>query len=141
LLQYRIFKQEDYAKSLQGVFLQVCNSSLVSNHDQHGRHERIAAKYLWCQQPVLNEFAALPIAVRQYVRQTLIENLSNSESPLFTHHQLQSEALLPLNEGDMHLPMKLTDYTDFYTSVVHAETASIKDDEIRSDISHYRLIE
>ncbi|PCH05683.1 Fumarylacetoacetase [Penicillium occitanis (nom. inval.)] len=73
--------------------------------------------------PVLNDFAALPIAVRQYVRQTLIENFSNSESALFTNQELQSEAILSIEGGQMHLPVKLTDYTDFYTSVVHAETA------------------
>ncbi|EED14708.1 2-hydroxyhepta-2,4-diene-1,7-dioate isomerase, putative [Talaromyces stipitatus ATCC 10500] len=95
LLRYGIFKDEGYANLLQGVFLQ----------------------------PVLNEFAALPIAVRHHVRQSIIDNLSDPESLIFTDHTLQSEALLPIDEGKMHLPMRLTDYTDFYTSVVHAETA------------------
>jgi fumarylacetoacetase len=90
---------------------------------------------------VLNDFAALPIAVRQYVRQTLIENLSDSKSPLFTSQELQSEALLPLHQGQMHLPMKLTDYTDFYTSVVHAETVSIDAAiSVASGFSCYGLI-
>lgn len=83
----------------------------------------------------------LPIAARQYVRQTLIENLSDSKSSLFTNLQLQSEAILPIEEGQMYLPMKLTDYTDFYTSVVHAETVSIEwAISIASDTSCHRLI-
>lgn len=74
---------------------------------------------------MLNDFASLPVVIRQYVRQTIIENITNPESLFFNSQRVQSEAIIPLGKAEMHMPMKLTDYTDFYTSVVHAETVSI----------------
>ncbi|OKL58163.1 hypothetical protein UA08_06408 [Talaromyces atroroseus] len=95
LVQNDVFTHADHADSLEGVFLQ----------------------------PVLNDFASLPLAVRQYVRLTIIENLNNAESPFYTNVKVQSQAFVPLEQAEMHMPMRLTDYTDFYSSIVHADTA------------------
>lgn len=71
--------------------------------------------------PYLNDFAALPISDRRTVREIIIDHLTNADSPLFKDETLQQRAFIPIQNVTMHLPMRLTDYTDFYSSLVHAD--------------------
>lgn len=71
--------------------------------------------------PYLNDFAALPISDRRTVREIIIHHLTTAESPLFKDESLQQTAFIPIQNVTMHLPMRLTDYTDFYSSLVHAD--------------------
>ncbi|GAM43096.1 2-hydroxyhepta-2,4-diene-1,7-dioate isomerase [Talaromyces pinophilus] len=73
--------------------------------------------------PYLNEFAALPISDRRTVREIIIRHLTTADSPLFKVGTLQQRAFIPIEKVTMHLPMRLTDYTDFYSSLVHADKA------------------
>ncbi|KAJ9628196.1 hypothetical protein H2204_009456 [Knufia peltigerae] len=71
--------------------------------------------------PVLNKFAALSTKDRSLVRTTIIKNLSDGGSPLYENQELNNEAFIPLNKVQMHMPVSVTDYTDFFSSYVHAE--------------------
>ena len=72
-------------------------------------------------QPVLNEFAALPANSRRRVRTTIIENLSNPKSLLFTDPELNGKAFVPSKLVRMHLPMQIANYTDSVSSLIHAQ--------------------
>ncbi|KAH8704021.1 putative fumarylacetoacetate hydrolase [Talaromyces proteolyticus] len=95
LLQHGIFKDSQLTQSLDGVFLK----------------------------PYLNDFAALPLPDRQAVRNAIITHLTSVDSPIFKEESLQRKGLIPIKSVKMHLPMHLTDYTDFYSSLVHADKA------------------
>jgi fumarylacetoacetase len=65
----------------------------------------------------LNDFIALGKPVWSKVRNRLIELLKEGNSPL----KLYAEKLLvPQKDAQMHLPVKIGDYTDFYSSLEHA---------------------
>jgi fumarylacetoacetase len=72
----------------------------------------------------LNDFVSLPIGDRRFVRDTIIQNLTNADSPLFKDDTLSSVAFVAMDQVRMHLPMRLTDYTDFFSSLVDAEHVS-----------------
>lgn len=74
-------------------------------------------------EPTLNAFAALgrPVhsAVRKYIQSVFIGETPFPEA-LKTNEILQKEALVPLKDVTMHLPMRIGDYTDFYAGYNHA---------------------
>ncbi len=63
----------------------------------------------------LNEFIELGKPVTTQIRLKLQNHLSDSTSPLNG-----SKAIIPMNKVTMHLPVKVGDYTDFYSSIEHA---------------------
>ncbi|KAF2486795.1 hypothetical protein BDY17DRAFT_292126 [Neohortaea acidophila] len=76
----------------------------------------------------LNAFAALgrPIhrVVREYLQSVLLEN-GPFPDVLQNNTQLQQHALIPLHSCKMHLPMQITDYTDFYAGLNHAYNVGV----------------
>ena len=64
-------------------------------------------------QPYLNNFIALGKDKTNAVRKKLQQILLNANS-------LPQQAYLPAQEAEMHLPIKIGDYTDFYSSEPHA---------------------
>lgn len=79
-------------------------------------------------EPTLNGFAYLgrPIhkLVREYLQSLLLENGPFTDI-LETNEQLRKDALIPLNECRMHLPMQIGDYTDFYAGLNHAYNVGV----------------
>jgi len=74
-------------------------------------------------QSTLNDFMATNRPTWQGVRARLIALLRNgpgSDAALQSNTALQATALVPLTEVEMHLPAKIGDYTDFYSSREHA---------------------
>jgi fumarylacetoacetase len=63
----------------------------------------------------LNDFIALGKPVTNQVRIKLQQHLSDNSSAL-----KNSDALVPMDKVTMHLPVKVGDYTDFYSSIEHA---------------------
>ncbi len=63
----------------------------------------------------LNDFIALGKPVTNRVREQLQGSLCDVNSPL-----RDSYALIPRQAANMHLPVKVGDYTDFYSSLEHA---------------------
>ncbi|KAI5861468.1 Fumarylacetoacetase [Durotheca rogersii] len=76
-------------------------------------------------QPTLNEFAALGRPVHRDVRRA-IQGLLAAETAhpdvLRDNAELRGKALLPRTGVQMHLPMSIGDYTDFYAGFHHAYT-------------------
>lgn len=64
----------------------------------------------------LNDLIATGKAVTSILRQRLQHWLTDEESPLRT----QEQCLLPRDQVTMHLPVRVGDYTDFYSSIEHA---------------------
>lgn len=63
----------------------------------------------------LNDFIALGKPTTNAVREHLQQHLCNESSPL-----KNSDAFIPMDRVTMHLPVKVGDYTDFYSSIEHA---------------------
>lgn len=73
--------------------------------------------------PSLNNFAELGRDVHRQVRSTIQELLSvdtNLPEALKDNATLRAEALLPIADVKMCLPMQIGDYTDFYAGYHHA---------------------
>lgn len=73
--------------------------------------------------PTLNSFMGCSRPVWKATRARLIELLSSwsgSSAELKDNTALRKAALLPLSGVTMHLPAKIGDYTDFYSSREHA---------------------
>ncbi|CAD5228466.1 unnamed protein product [Bursaphelenchus okinawaensis] len=68
----------------------------------------------------LNSFMALPRAAWVEARQILQNLLSTETTTLQNDSNLRSQAFVKQSEAQMHLPAKIGDYTDFYSSYYHA---------------------
>ncbi|KAI7567324.1 Fumarylacetoacetase [Hortaea werneckii] len=76
----------------------------------------------------LNAFAALgrPMhrVVREYLQSVLLENGPFSDI-LQNNDELRKLVLIPLKDCQMHLPMAIGDYTDFYAGLHHAYNVGV----------------
>ncbi|MEQ9309074.1 MAG: fumarylacetoacetase [Balneolaceae bacterium] len=66
--------------------------------------------------PYLNDFISLGKASTNGVRERIQAQLCDDKSPLKTHHSV----FVNQSDATMHLPVKVGDYTDFYSSMEHA---------------------
>ncbi|KAJ9661601.1 hypothetical protein H2201_006457 [Coniosporium apollinis] len=64
-------------------------------------------------QETLNDFASLPRDVRWKTREAIIAALSSKDSPLFTNRDVNEGAFHRLQDVEMHLPMQISEFTDF----------------------------
>ncbi len=64
----------------------------------------------------LNDFISLGKAITNNVRLIVQKELSDSSSVLTN----QSNLLIKQSDAELHLPLKIGDYTDFYSSIEHA---------------------
>ncbi|MEN0048793.1 MAG: fumarylacetoacetase [Bacteroidota bacterium] len=67
-------------------------------------------------QPYLNDFMALGKAITSKVRTDIQEWIQLEVSPLVG----RTDLFVPQSEATMHLPVRVGDYTDFYSSIEHA---------------------
>ncbi|KIX94411.1 uncharacterized protein Z520_09797 [Fonsecaea multimorphosa CBS 102226] len=71
----------------------------------------------------LNDFAALgrPVhrSVRKYLQDVFVDNTSLPDV-LQSNKSLQEKCLIPKEQVEMHMPMHIGDYTDFYAGKNHA---------------------
>lgn len=78
--------------------------------------------------PTLNAFAALGRPIHREVRK-FIQDVFRIDTPfpdvLKNNEQLQAECLVPLKEVQMHLPMQIGDYTDFFAGKNHAYNVGV----------------
>lgn len=70
--------------------------------------------------PVLNDFMELGKEVTVPVRERISELLQHDNQELQGNDQLRKHALIPEQDATMHLPIRVGDYTDFYSSESHA---------------------
>jgi len=64
----------------------------------------------------LNDFISLGKSITNSIRLIIQKELSNTSSVL----RNQSNLLIRQSDAEMHLPLKIGDYTDFYSSIEHA---------------------
>ena len=64
----------------------------------------------------INDMMALGKPITALLREDVIRLLSSTRSPL----RKNTKALIPVDKVQLHLPIKITDYTDFYSSKEHA---------------------
>ena len=70
--------------------------------------------------PSLNRFLSLGRAAWQRVRARLQELLREDVAELRDDTELREAVLLPVELCDLHVPVDVPDYTDFYSSRYHA---------------------
>lgn len=75
--------------------------------------------------PVLNDFMSLGKDIWSQVRKKIQHLLSADEPELRDNYPLRNRSLYLQNEVDLHLPVKIGDYTDFYASKEHATNVGI----------------
>jgi fumarylacetoacetase len=71
-------------------------------------------------QPTLNSFIALGQPVWQEARKKISELLHADQPRLRDDAALRAKALIPMHEVQMHMPIQVSGYTDFYSSREHA---------------------
>ncbi len=81
-------------------------------------------QYGFFSDSTLNRFMSAGRGVWREIRQSLIGLLSSDNSPL-KNEAMRSRAFLPVQEIQMHLPVAIGDYTDFYASREHATNVGI----------------
>ena len=69
-------------------------------------------------QPALNDFISLGKPTQQTVRQRIYALLRNDAARLT---KLRDQAFIHESRAQMHLPVRIGDYTDFYAGIHHAE--------------------
>jgi len=67
----------------------------------------------------LNDFISLGKPVTRKVRE-IVQGLLKEENEKLREHQCRGKALVNLKEASMLMPVKVGDYTDFYSSMEHA---------------------
>lgn len=80
----------------------------------------LAGKQEVFQSSTLNAFMELGKEAWNEARQVIQGLLSSDNATLQQDKQLQAKALIPQASATMHLPVKIGDYTDFYSSIHHA---------------------
>ncbi len=68
----------------------------------------------------LNDFIALGQPLWRSVREKISDLLDASKEELRDNPEAQKKVLIPMSEVQMLLPVKIGDYTDFYSSLDHA---------------------
>eukprot|EP00877_Chromochloris_zofingiensis_P015194 jgi/Chrzof1/9929/Cz04g21030.t1 len=68
----------------------------------------------------LNDFMALGRTAWTEARSTLTRLLSCTEPLIRDNVELRQSSIIPMSDVVMQLPMRIGDYTDFYTSKFHA---------------------
>ncbi|MCC6259788.1 MAG: fumarylacetoacetase [Anaerolineales bacterium] len=76
-------------------------------------------RYNFFANATLNQFMEAGRSVWTEIRQRLIDELSK------TNYQIKREALISIQDAQMHLPVAIGDYTDFYASREHATNVGI----------------
>jgi fumarylacetoacetase len=95
------------------------------------------------QEQTLNSFASLGQAVHRSVRRYLQAVLSEAcpyPGALRDNEKLRADALIPLSECQTHMPMRVSDYTDFYAGLNHAFNVGVlfrgKDNALQPNYKH-----
>ena len=64
----------------------------------------------------LNDFINLGKNTTNKVREIIQQQLTDESSKI----KMSTDVIIPMNEAEMHLPVRVGDYTDFYSSIEHA---------------------
>jgi fumarylacetoacetase len=76
-------------------------------------------------QPALNAFMALGPKVWTKTRARISELLREDHPELRDNDELRRQALVPMADAKLHLPLSVAGYTDFYSSKEHATNVGV----------------
>ena len=118
-LPFGVFSRVGHEAARIGVAIgdQVLDLAALENRgffrDVPGQHEVF-------NRSALNDFLVLGPAAWSQVRRIVSSLLSADTPTLRDDHALRTETLIPQGDTRMHLPARVGDYTDFYSSRDHA---------------------
>jgi fumarylacetoacetase len=84
---------------------------------QKGLFQHAPFASLTLEEPILNNFMGCGKESRVWLRNWLQQQLTHTDSELYAH---KDELLCPMESANLHLPVHIGDYTDFYSSEDHA---------------------
>jgi fumarylacetoacetase len=87
---------------------------------EHGYFDGLGLPSGVFNQQYLNDFIGLGKKVTREVRERISELLDIDNDELQGHKADAEMALIPMDEAEMLMPVKVPNYTDFYSSVEHA---------------------
>lgn len=114
-LPYGIFSTKENHNPRVGTRLGDFVVDLAQLDDQN----LFGKQYGFFADSTLNRFMASGRNIWREIRQRLIELLSGGKSPV------KKEALISIQDAQLHLPVSIGDYTDFYASREHATNVGI----------------
>ena len=79
-----------------------------------GIHKKVFKK------PVLNDFIELGKPTLRAVRNRISDLFENDNAHIRDNLEAKSRILIPIDDVEMLLPVRIGDYTDFYSSIEHA---------------------
>ena len=113
-IPFGIFSTKDSKKRV-GTAIGDMILDLKSSSDL-GVFDNLTFDYNVFENEYLNDFISLGKSITNNVRLIIQKELSDSSSVL----RNQSNLLINQSDVEMHLPLKIGDYTDFYSSMEHA---------------------
>ena len=116
-LPFGIFKT-NYLSAVAGVAIGKYVLDLVYLHE-HGFFDGLGLPSGIFNQPYLNDFIALGRKKTSAVRERISELLRHDNDEL-QNNPASELALVPMDEVQMLMPVKVSNYTDFYSSEEHA---------------------
>jgi fumarylacetoacetase len=117
-LPFGIFKTK-YLSAVAGVAIGNYVLDLVYLHE-HGFFDGLGLPSGLFNQKYLNNFIALGKEKTRAVRERISELLRNTNDELQSNVGARELALIPMEEVQMLLPVRIPNYTDFYSSEEHA---------------------
>jgi len=123
-LPYGVFSTSDNSRHRIGVAIgnEIVDLSVIKHLFQGPNLQKHQDVF---DQPVLNNFMELGAACWHEARTTLQKLLSADEPLLRDDQALRAKAFVDQSSATMHLPAKIGDYTDFYSSLYHATNCGI----------------
>ncbi len=117
-LPFGIFKTK-YLNPVAGVAIGNHVLDLVYLHE-NGFFEKLGLPQGLFNQKYLNDFLALGRKKGREVRERVSELLSHDNDELKSNKAASEIALIPMSEVQMGMPIRISNYTDFYSSEEHA---------------------
>ena len=87
---------------------------------QHNLFELLDIDPAVFHRPYLNDFISLGKSQWRAVRNRVSELLRNDNEEISCNSRLMHECLVKMSQAQMLMPVKVSNYTDFYSSIEHA---------------------
>jgi fumarylacetoacetase len=117
-LPFGIFKTQ-YLSPVAGVAIGNHVVDLVYLHE-HGYFDGLSLPVGIFNQKYLNDFLSLGRKKCREVRERVSELLQHDNDEIKNSVAVREIALVPMEEVQMLIPVRISNYTDFYSSVEHA---------------------
>jgi len=116
-LPFGVFQRRGYDARRIGVAIGDCILDLCACSERGSLRDIDARTTAACQATTLNELMLVNSEQRWRLRREIFRLLSAAVEPALS---LSSEMLFKATDVEMHLPVAVGDYTDFYASISHA---------------------